>query len=215
MVFYLIDLAFCPGEWASENMKAYKCENIDTKMNTIVDSLRIIFNKISVCKSEKYGIFSIHRFENIFFKSRLTKIIEMLEYAAEHCRVIFVLHPSTEKRLKIYGLYDRIKKNPNVEIKKRMIYTKFISLIMNSSFVVTDGGSNQEEMSLTNIPVYLMRKKTERVEGLNKNIIIGNYDKKLFMSFISNALSKTVERSLNIPSYYPSNLICEYLSRFA
>lgn len=213
IVFYLIDIAFCPGNWATDNMKKYKCERIDTEMNTIVDSLRMIYDKISFCKSEKYGVFSIHRFENIFLKNRLIEIIEMLEYAAEHCKVIFVLHPSTEKRLKTYGLYDRLNKNPNVEIKKRMIYTKFISLIINSSFVVTDGGSNQEEISLTNIPVYLMRKKTERIEGLGKNIIIGNYDKKLFKFFISSALAEMAERSLNIPSHSPSNLICEYLSR--
>lgn len=212
-VFRLSDIAFCPGTWAMGNMKNYRCERIDTGMNTIVDAVRLVMDKNKTNATPgSYGVVSIHRFENIFQQKRLQKIIEMLEYAAQQTRLIFVLHPATEKRLKHTGLYERLQSNPGIELRPRMGYAEFIRLIMASRFVVTDGGSNQEELSLTDIPVYLMRKATERQEGLEANIVLGNYDRTTFMQFVDMVTTRAANNISNkIPDVSPALKISNHL----
>lgn len=212
-VFRLSDIAFCPGDWAMSNMKAYRCERVNTGMNTIVDAVKIAMDRFSAdTQKDSYGVISIHRFENIFFTRRLRQIIEMLEYAASKCHIIFVLHPATEKRLRRTGLLGRLQKNANIQLEPRMGYKDFIRLIIASRFVVTDGGSNQEELSLTGIPVYLMRKATERQEGLKQNILLGKYNFEAFKSFINQSLQKTNRPDApELPHLSPSSIICNKL----
>lgn len=218
-VFRLSDIAFCPGPWAMDNMREYRCERVDTQSNTIVDAVRRVLGKDAEPATthqppeHRYGVISIHRFENIFRRERLQQIVEMLHYAAEKSRLIFVLHPATEKRLQHTGLYAALQSHPNIELRPRMGYAEFIRLIMKSDFVVTDGGSNQEELSLTDIPVLLMRKATERQEGLERNITLGNYDQATFQSFIDQAVLQQPARTLRgLPEPSPSTLICQHLS---
>jgi UDP-N-acetylglucosamine 2-epimerase (non-hydrolysing) len=212
-VFRLSDIAFCPGEWAMRNMDGLSCERIDTNMNTIVDAVRLVMNGAAATTPQVcYGVISIHRFENIFFTHRLQQIVEMLEYAANKSRLVFVLHPATEKRLRHTGLYARLAANANIELRPRMGYAEFIRLVMASRFVVTDGGSNQEELSLMNIPVYLMRKATERLDGLGKNILLGNYDAEAFRNFIDNALARTaIMVASQLPTVSPAKLIYNHI----
>jgi len=213
-VFRLSDIAFCPGEWAMRNMEGYRCERINTGMNTIVDAVRMATaNSAATPSKDSYGVISIHRFENIFFGKRLRQIVEMLEYAASQCRLVFVLHPATEKRLRHTGLFERLEQNANIQLKPRMGYTEFIRLTMGARFVVTDGGSNQEELALTGIPVYLMRKATERQEGLKQNILLGKYNFDTFKSFIQQSLQETeISNAPKLPDVSPASIICDRLA---
>ena len=219
VVFRLSDIAYCPGTWAMNNMAKYSCERFNTGMNTIVDAIGMVLTRKKLVEKDTdmppsvYGVISIHRFENIFQENRLRQIVEMLEYAASKTKLIFVLHPAMEKRLQYAGLFGTLQSNPNIELRPRMGYTEFIRLIMQSKFVVTDGGSNQEELSLTNIPVLLMRKATERPEGIGKNIVLGNYDEPAFKAFIDSATLRNSDRILhNLPEASPSAMICQHLS---
>jgi len=137
----------------------------------------------------------------------------MLEYAASQCRLVFVLHPATEKRLRHTGLFERLEQNANIQLKPRMGYTEFIRLTMGARFVVTDGGSNQEELALTGIPVYLMRKATERQEGLKQNILLGKYNFDTFKSFIQQSLQETeISNAPKLPDVSPASIICDRLA---
>jgi len=93
-----------------------------------------------------------------------------------------------------------------------MGYTEFIRLTMGARFVVTDGGSNQEELALTGIPVYLMRKATERQEGLKQNILLGKYNFDSFKSFIHQSLQETgPSQTPKLPEISPASIICNKL----
>jgi len=94
-----------------------------------------------------------------------------------------------------------------------MGYTEFIRLTMGARFVVTDGGSNQEELALTGIPVYLMRKATERQEGLKQNILLGKYNFDTFKSFIQQSLQETeISNAPKLPDVSPASIICDRLA---
>jgi UDP-N-acetylglucosamine 2-epimerase (non-hydrolysing) len=47
-----------------------------------------------------------------------------------------------------------------------------MQLLDRAIYVVTDGGSNQEELSYMGKPCLLLRQKTERKDGLGENAIL-------------------------------------------
>jgi len=188
--FRLTDIAFCPGEWAYNNLKNYhNIERINTKNNTLLDSLKFALqandSKDNHDEVKKYAVCSLHRFENLFRKKTLNKIIKLLKIASEHYTLVFILHPATKKRLEKTGLISELS-SPNIILKDRTGYFEFIKLVSACSFMITDGGSNQEELSYMGIPTLLMRKTTERQEGLNTNTIICNYNENTLRDFLEN-----------------------------
>lgn len=53
-----------------------------------------------------------------------------------------------------------------------------MKLLKGAEFLTTDGRSNQEECYYLGIPTLLLRKTTERIEGLGKNTVLSklNFD---------------------------------------
>jgi len=214
--FRLTDIAFCPGEWAYNNIKKYrKIERINTEHNTLLDSLRLALksnnDKNNNQKIQNYAVCSLHRFENLFHKKRLIKIIKLLEIASEQCPLIFILHPTTKKRLENTGLIKALKRY-NITFKDRTGYFEFIKLISSCNFMITDGGSNQEELSYMGIPTLLMRKTTERQEGLNTNTVICDYNIDTLKHFLNNLGNYRYNRIDYNNS--PTKIILQRLSKF-
>lgn len=214
--FRLSDIAFCPGDWAYENMRKYNLTRINTGENTLMDSLKLAL-KAENCKEsdeEKngYAVVSIHRFENIFFKKKLLKILTIIEEVIEksNCKIVFVLHPATRERLNKYGFMKRLEENEKIDIKPRMGYMDFVCLFKNSRFVISDGGSNQEELSYLGIATVLLRKTTERQEGKGETVLISNYDRDRIISYIEN-LDKRREARIYKDVSSPSKTIVDYL----
>lgn len=217
LTFNLADIAFCPGQWAFDNLKQYaSLKKINTQHNTLLDSLHIALKSPKdpdyLIPETAYGVVSIHRFENIFFNRRFTHIIKQLQITSEHYPLIFVLHPATLKRLNQTGLIKALTDNPNIELRTRTSYSNFIKLLSSSKFVITDGGSNQEELSYLNIPTFLMRKKTERQEGLDKNVTLGNLSANSLLSFVTNINKAFAGHS--IPNFSPTEYICDEINVF-
>lgn len=188
ITFLFTDIYFAPGDWALNNLKNYKGVKINTQANTLLDALRAsndAINQSSVPIPDKpYAVVSLHRFENIFSKKRLQKIIELLEDIAEKHYLLFILHKPTLKKLEQYGLYERLKRNSNTELRPRYSYFQFIRIIKHATFVVTDGGSNQEECYYLGKPCLILRNATERCEGIDSNAVLSKYRPQLIQSFL-------------------------------
>lgn len=212
ITFYLSDYYFCPGDWAINNLKKFKGKKINTKYNTSLDSLNLakdshLDEKIIPC--EKYVICSIHRFENIFFKKRLNFIIDKIIEISKNTKVLFILHPPTIKKLKQFDIYKKLEHEKNIELRPRYDYFSFTKLLDKCEFVITDGGSNQEECFYLKKPCLLMRKATERNEGINKNVIISKYNTKIIDEFLSNYQNYKFDSEKFTDS--PSDIIINYL----
>lgn len=187
-VFRFSQLSFCPGDWAFGNMAGYSSKAINTGNNTLLDALRLMLafpRRMPRPFEQEYGIASIHRFENIFNRARLEEILALIEQAANHYPIVFVLHPATRKKLTNYGLLGRLEQNPHIKLLPRMGYADFVQLMRDARFVITDGGGNQEELSYLGIPTLLMRKATERQEGLGSTATLCNYDKEVLDMFLA------------------------------
>jgi len=217
ITIYFSDVYFCPNEWALNNLKKHKGEKINLGLNTLYDSLKIAINsnvKVTSPK-EKFIVVSIHRYENIFTKTLEKKIIPLLEKIAEKGFIlIFVLHPITRNVLKKDNmrLYIRLENNKRIQLKERYSYFEFIKLVSNSEFVITDGGSNQEELSYLGKPTLLFRKVTERIEGLGQNVVISNFDWKKIENFVENYKEKHTQ-FLNA-KISPCQIIVNYLKKY-
>ena len=189
------DILFAVSMESKKNLKEYeKNKKIILTGNTIVDSSLITYNK-SKNKYKKnkqnYVLINIHRHENLKSKERMEKIISILSQVKS--KAIWPLHDNTFHYLKKYGLMEKIRDMKNIEITPLISYSEFIFLIANCKYLITDGGNIQEESLVFKKPCILLRKKTERQEGLLTGInflteLKVDYSKKIIEMIENNKL---------------------------
>ncbi len=187
LVFRLSHILYCPGRWAMQNISSLKKVKVDTVFNTMIDTIRFSMKRersyVHV-PGQPFAIVSLHRYENIFRKEKFIQILGRLELISQHMDLIFILHPPTENQLHRFDLFERIDSNPRIECRKRYHHSDFISLLEKAEFIVTDGGSLQEEAAFLGIPCLLMRKATERKEGLGENTVLSCYNSQVISEFV-------------------------------
>ncbi len=215
LTFYLADIGFCPGQWAVDNLKKFPIKAVNTQANTIIDSVKYAIKhkpRDLNIPEKKYAVVSIHRFENIYNQARFTEIIEAVERISQHYSLLFVLHPATKKRLNKLNLMGQLTSNENIKLIPRMGYISFINLVSNSLFVVTDGGSNQEELSYLRVPTLLMRDATERPEGIGETAFLEGYKLNVVKEFLQHISDGTFRGEVELSKQYsPSKVMVNYL----
>lgn len=177
IVFRLAHVAMCPNAETAGYMRRYykRCQAIDTQGNTILDAVSLV--GVSKKKSQSknpYLVASLHRFQNIYDGQRLGKLVSLLESIAEKYVINFVLHPATRKKLERADLLGKLENISNIKLTPRLGYGEFLRLASGAACVLTDGGSNQEELAALGVPTIIMRKATERSDGLGTNVIMEN-----------------------------------------
>ena len=204
-------IAYCPGEWACGNLNPDRQAVVDTGANTILDALRTATAappRPEASVNHPYAVVSVHRFENLYSRERMDIILSTIRQLAEHVKVILVLHPTTHKRLSELDELDALERNPAIELRPRMTYIPFTQLISQARIVVSDGGSNQEELSYIGVPTLLMRMATERQEGLGENVTLSQFDpevsRKVIHCTVRNDLGPPTRE---FPAQYPASLI--------
>ena len=175
LVFCMTDLAMCPNRQAADFMRSKHGRGskvVNTEGNTIVDAVALTGAMDRVAGPRDYLVASLHRFQNIYDGTRLRQLVSIVEAAATHLPVHFVLHPATCKRLEAIGCMDRLRANQRIRLLPRMGYRDFLGLAAGAACVLTDGGSNQEELAVLGVPTIVMRARTERPDGLGNNALM-------------------------------------------
>ncbi len=202
---------FAPGDLPVKNLKKAKGTVINTQQNTLLDSLRFsqdipVKSNIKEILSENYFVFVMHRQENLISKAFVHDVMsQIIEIARKH-KCVLILHKITENALIKFGLMDELKENANVILQPRVDYFDFMKLLQNAVFVITDGGSNQEELYYMNKPCLIMRKTTERNEGLGINARLFNGEISDIKAFVSEVDDNPIEGK-GISSDRPSQVI--------
>lgn len=209
--FCFTDYYFCPGDWAVENLKKFKGKKINTNYNTLFDALKLIQQQFHLSKikipTEKYATCSIHRFENIFQKKTLENIIDQILKVSKKIKIAFILHLPTKQQLQKYDLLKKLENAPNIQLHPRYDYLDFIHLVSKSEYLITDGGSNQEETFYMGKPCLLFRQATERQEGLGQNCILSKFDEEIIEEFTNNYQKYIKQAQNKIKS--PSEIIVD------
>lgn len=167
---FFSDILLAVSDLTEKNLKKSKIVGGEILKigNTVIDSALITYEaskKMNIKKIlGKYVLINIHRHENLNNKKRLTKIVDIIK--STKIKAIWPLHESTKLYLEKYGLMQEIKKCKNVQITELIDYFTFIFHIANCQYLITDGGSIQEESLVFRKPCIVMRERTERQEGL-------------------------------------------------
>lgn len=175
LVFRMTDVAMCPNREAASYMQRTHGRHasvVDTDGNTILDAVALTGALQATDGRGDYAVASLHRFQNIYDGQRLRHLVHIVEEASRSLVVHFVLHPATKKRLDAAGLLVRLQDNPRVRLLPRMGYRDFLMLAAGAACVLTDGGSNQEELAALGVPTIVMRAHTERPDGLGSNAVM-------------------------------------------
>ncbi len=164
------DILFAPSEIAAKNLRGRK--HVYQVGNTIVDSIllsiKLAERRGYKSPKGKYALMTIHRYENIKNEKRLAKIVEILRHSP--ITTYWPMHDNTRKQLEKFGLMEKVKKMKHVRITRLKTYVEFSLWLKNAKFLITDGGSIQEESLTLKKPCILLRKRTERVAGLYTGI---------------------------------------------
>ena len=211
ITFRYSDIYFCADEYAVNNLEKYKGMKVNIGANTMLDGVRYALKSrpsaLFDFQKSPYAIVSIHRFENIFTPRFVKTIIPLLKDIAREHHLVFTLHPTTRERLLSLGLYNELNAHDNITFHERFNFVDWVNVCNRAEFVITDGGSNQEELSYLGVPTLLFRYETERQEGLKENVVLSRFDKMSISDFIHNPGQYRKKQSLNFAS--PSMRIIE------
>jgi len=208
--FRLSQVLYCPGPGPAANVAKLGREVVDTGTNTMADTLALALaaeRRTDHVPRGRFGIASLHRYENVFQRARFERMVGWLEEIAAECPLLFVLHPPTARQLDRFGLRERLERNPAISLFPRQTYFDFVTLLERAAFIVTDGGSIQEESSYLGLPCLLLRKTSEREEGLGGNVVLSGYDDETIRRFAREP--EIWRRPRALPEQHPSDLILE------
>ena len=168
---------FAPTEFARDNLlREGKCaERIFVTGNTVVDALKeTISNDFHHTELDWVGnnrliLVTAHRRENIGNPMRnMFRAICRIAQEYNDVKVIYPMHPNPCVR---QIASEILQDNENVHLIEPLDVTSFHNF-MNSSYVIlTDSGGIQEESVYLGKPTLVMRKTTERVEGIPSGIV--------------------------------------------
>ncbi|MEM6302347.1 MAG: UDP-N-acetylglucosamine 2-epimerase [Pseudomonadota bacterium] len=183
----LIDMHFCQDHTALDAARHYPGTAFQTHGNTIVDTVKLVLKEAPPLDEQPgFALVSLHRFELLRSRARLQWVTEFLLDLAERKRVIFILHPPTETALKRDKLFEKLSQHGNLTLSKRKPFIEFQQLLAAADFVISDGGSNQEECAFLGIPCLLLRECSEREDGLDGNIVLSRFSDKEIAKFLEN-----------------------------
>jgi len=201
---HLSDLHFCSTKTAMGNLKK---EGItrglflvgDIMYDALISILPSARQRASILKKYSLGVndylfVTVHRAENTDDPKNLSGIMSAL--LSTDKKVVFPVHPRTEKMLKQAKLWNKVRHSKSVLLIPPQGYRESLSLQADAFAVVTDSGGIQKEAYLLKTPCITVRRETEWVETVAAgwNQVVGPDSKKILM-----ALS-----GLKKPSSHPS-----------
>tara|TARA_B100001250_G_C19809750_1_gene795188 strand:+ start:602 stop:1723 length:1122 start_codon:yes stop_codon:yes gene_type:complete len=214
VITHLSNIHFAPTIFNKKILieEGIRKENIFVTGNPVIDTIKdsvkyinkpLIRKKIDkqIIKELKYipkefVLVTIHRREN-FGKAfeRICKNINYLSKKYKNLKFIYPVHPNPYVKKTANKLFS---KNKNILLIKPSDYFTFLRLMQLCKFIISDSGGIQEECTIINKYVLLVRNKTERPEILNKLVFVGgsNYNlfKKYFAKFLKTKPKKKYTR---------------------
>lgn len=207
---------FAPGKEPLNNLKKAKGQVIDTEYNTILDSLacsRTMEIKTEAVKNMQgmdYFVFVMHRQENLMNNEFVQQVVDKIKEFSKKRKCVLILHKITENKFREMGVLSELEKDDNFLLLPRVDYFDFMKLLDGAQYVITDGGSNQEELHYMGKPCLIMRKTTERQEGIGQNAVM--YSGKIDCMEQFEAQYESYKRDCLFEKVSPSRIICDVLN---
>ena len=202
---------FAPGAEPVRNLRRAKGKVVDTVYNTILDSLKyskampVATEGLESILLQDYFVFVMHRQENLANKEFVRQVMEQVGNFSKNRKCILILHKITEVTLAEMGMLAGLQADSHFILLPRVDYFDFMKLLDGAQYVITDGGSNQEELHYMGKPCLIMRKATERQEGIGSNAVLYGGDVGMMKVFEAEYASYKIKSMLENDS--PSQVI--------
>jgi UDP-N-acetylglucosamine 2-epimerase (non-hydrolysing) len=202
------NVLFAPTKDSLQNLVD---ENIAGKIfvvgNTVMDSIKLVIEKDKkmdhlqvIFKSDmeqriekKYVLITMHRAANLQNKEFLFNFFTTLRQSK--LSFVFPIHPHTIKQMKKFDLIHLLESD-NIKTIPPVGYYEFLSLVKGSTFVITDSGGLQEEITsnLINKKAIILRPNTERPESIRSghSILLKDFSTES-LTFEMDELCKKIE----------------------
>lgn len=173
-----------------KNEGLYSKEKCFLVGNVVIDNLLNNLDNIEKAKlpanlkykQGEYALATIHRPSNVDEKTRLRKILKILNSTSKRLPIIMPLHPRTKSKIKEFGYEDLIK---DLIITEPLGSFQFLHLLKNSKFIVTDSGGAQEESTQFGVPCITMRANTERpITIISGSSVLAGEDPRLLQYYL-------------------------------
>jgi UDP-GlcNAc3NAcA epimerase len=190
----LSQFLFCPSQDAQENLINEGYQNFDIEIHIVgdimLDAIKLFIENLEIKTpyNHPFIVCTIHRQENTDESHRLIQIIEGLNEIAKTIKIIFPIHPRTQK--KIDDL--QIVLNNNLILTEPKSYIDFLTHVKYSELVITDSGGLQKESYFMKKNCLVIREETEWNElishnfntlcGFKKENIIKNFQNRSMMN---------------------------------
>jgi UDP-N-acetylglucosamine 2-epimerase (non-hydrolysing) len=182
VAMYFSDLLFAPTRKALDNLTAMRIRGSTFLVdgNTIEDAISYA-QRHSPARDPaetkgRYVVMSIHRFETLRSRKRLAQVVELAHKIAAQHPLRFIMHGPTRHYLGRYDLLSSLESAERIEVLPLQPYLVFVTMLSNAVFIVTDGGSIQEEAHVLGVPCMILRTRTERGHGLGENACLVGFD---------------------------------------
>jgi UDP-N-acetyl-L-fucosamine synthase len=177
-------------------------------MKEVIDYYMPLINKSAILKKlklqeKKYFIVSFHREENVDNRTKLNKILRILNGMAEKYKipVIVSTHPRTRNRIEKFKTFEA---NKLVRFMKPFGYIDYVHLQKNALCSISDSGTISEESSILSFPAISLRQSMERPEAQDAGtIILSGLEPNVVMNIISTTIEEHTIRKYknNIADY--------------
>lgn len=209
IVMRLADICFAPTPDAVENLRKIRMHGriVPLEANTSVEAVRFALGD-RVPDDSGPAIVTMHRVENLKSRERVEGFADLVSRIAAERHVRFVVHEPTRLAIDKYGVADRLRL-AGVDMGPLVSHAEFVELLCHAPIVVIDGGSIQEECAYIGVPTLLWRDKTERLHGLDDNIVLAHYDRAVADAFVR--APERYRRPVSLPASAPSEQILDEL----
>ena len=178
-------VCFAPDATSADNLRSMglKARIVETSGNTGLEALRDAVADVQPGSGPVVA--TMHRVENLHRSERFDGFLALLGRLAEMGRpTTFVVHPPTDGVLARKGGRAAVE-DLGVATSDLVPYDEFVTMLAAAPFVITDGGSIQEECARLGVPTLLWRDRTERQDGVGENVLVSRYDDDLVDGFLA------------------------------
>ena len=172
----LTSFHFAPTPRAKANLLAERTQHahIAVTGNTVIDAFLATERRIrehgiatpsldGLDPSRPLVFVTAHRRENHEQIGDIARAVATVAGFPERPQILWPVHPSPQVRPVVHGLLDGV---PGIRLVEPLNYAETVAAVAASRFVLTDSGGLQEEAPTLGKPVLVMRRETERPEGL-------------------------------------------------
>ncbi|HEX9997077.1 MAG TPA: UDP-N-acetylglucosamine 2-epimerase (non-hydrolyzing) [Abditibacterium sp.] len=164
----LTDMHFAPTTQSRDNLLREGVENekIYLTGNTVIDALKqVAKNRVHSTDGRRMLLVTTHRREN--WGAPLEGIALALKDILEAFPDTHLVLPMHKNPIVREPLQRILGANPRVELIEPPDYLDFVRLMEKSHLILTDSGGVQEEAPALGLPVLVLRRTTERPEGVS------------------------------------------------